>query len=68
VFAAGGKGVSAVFDGVGASTFQTSLKVLDYLGSLVSFGNASGKVWRLCALLLCDDCAASKVVHAQVFA
>jgi hypothetical protein len=33
-----------VFDGVGASTWQTSLKVLDYLGTLVSFGNASGKV------------------------
>jgi NADPH2:quinone reductase len=37
-------GVDAVFDGVGKSTFDTSLKCLKLMGSMVSFGNASGKV------------------------
>jgi NADPH:quinone reductase-like Zn-dependent oxidoreductase len=32
-----------VYDGVGKSTFDSSLKCLDYLGWLISFGNASGK-------------------------
>jgi NADPH2:quinone reductase len=32
-----------VYDGVGKSTFDASLKCLDYLGWLISFGNASGK-------------------------
>jgi NADPH:quinone reductase-like Zn-dependent oxidoreductase len=32
-----------VYDGVGKSTFDASLKVLDYLGWLICFGNASGK-------------------------
>ena len=39
-----GKGVNAVFDSVGKSTFDTSLQCLTRLGSMVSFGNASGKV------------------------
>ncbi|KAI2471245.1 NAD(P)-binding protein [Annulohypoxylon bovei var. microspora] len=39
-----GKGVVAVFDGVGRSTFDLSLEVLARKGSLVSFGNASGAV------------------------
>jgi len=39
----GGKGVKFVYDGVGKSTFDTSLKCLDALGWLISFGNASGK-------------------------
>lgn len=38
------KGVAAVFDGVGASTFEGDLEVLARKGSLVSFGNASGPV------------------------
>ena len=38
------KGVAAVFDGVGKTTFDTSLSCLATLGSMVSFGNASGKV------------------------
>ncbi|KAJ1558032.1 hypothetical protein HK405_014558, partial [Cladochytrium tenue] len=40
----GGKGVHAVFDGVGRSTFDASLACLRRLGTLASFGNASGKV------------------------
>lgn len=40
----GGKGVQAAFDGVGKDTFDISLKSLDYNGTLVSFGQASGKV------------------------
>ncbi|KAI0842148.1 NAD(P)-binding protein [Hypoxylon sp. FL0890] len=40
----GGKGVIAVFDGVGKSTFDLSLDVLARKGSMVSFGNASGAV------------------------
>lgn len=39
----GGRGVKVVYDGVGKDTFDTSLKCLDYLGWMVSFGNASGK-------------------------
>ncbi len=37
-------GVDVVYDGVGAATFDVSLKCLKKLGLLVSFGNASGKV------------------------
>ncbi|KAI9883501.1 MAG: hypothetical protein M1823_004718 [Watsoniomyces obsoletus] len=39
-----GKGVAAVFDGVGKVTFDGDLEVLSPKGSLVSFGNASGEV------------------------
>jgi len=39
-----GVGVHAVFDGVGKSTFDGSLKSLRRRGSLVTFGNASGPV------------------------
>ncbi len=40
----GGKGVDAVYDGVGAATFFKSLDCLRPLGTLVSFGQASGAV------------------------
>lgn len=40
----GGKGVSVVYDGVGADTFAGSLDCLSPRGMLVSFGNASGPV------------------------
>ncbi|KAH7029116.1 uncharacterized protein B0I36DRAFT_244958 [Microdochium trichocladiopsis] len=40
----GGKGVIAVFDGVGKSTFDLSLSCLARKGSMLSFGNASGAV------------------------
>ncbi len=36
------QGVSAVFDGVGKKTFQSSIASLKMRGMLVSFGNASG--------------------------
>ncbi|KAF9929176.1 NADPH:quinone reductase [Linnemannia zychae] len=40
----GNKGVHVVLDGVGAATFDVSLKVVRRLGTVVSFGNASGSV------------------------
>ncbi|KAI9179752.1 hypothetical protein H9P43_005082 [Blastocladiella emersonii ATCC 22665] len=40
----GGKGVHAVYDGVGKATFQASLDSLGRRGFLLTFGNASGKV------------------------
>jgi NADPH:quinone reductase len=40
----GGAGVAAVYDGVGKSTFDTSLASLRRHGVLVTFGNASGPV------------------------
>lgn len=40
----GGQGVQAVYDSVGQSTFEGSLNCLRPLGTMVSFGNASGAV------------------------
>ena len=40
----GGKGVPVVYDGVGQTTFMTSLDCLKPRGLLVVFGNASGPV------------------------
>ena len=37
-----GKGVPAVYDGVGKSTFEKSLECLSVRGMMISFGNASG--------------------------
>jgi NADPH2:quinone reductase len=39
-----GRGVDVVYDGVGADTFMKSLDCLRPRGTMVSFGNASGKV------------------------
>jgi NADPH2:quinone reductase len=39
-----GKGVHAVYDGVGKSTFEGSLKSLRKRGTMITFGNASGPV------------------------
>ncbi|KAI0483009.1 NAD(P)-binding protein [Xylariaceae sp. FL0804] len=39
-----GKGCAAVFDGVGAATFEASLASVARKGTLVTFGNASGPV------------------------
>jgi NADPH2:quinone reductase len=39
-----GKGVKAVYDAVGASTWDGSLNCLQPFGLMASFGNASGKV------------------------
>jgi len=38
----GGKGVAAVYDSIGKDTFMASLDSLQPLGTLVTFGNASG--------------------------
>lgn len=38
------QGVRAVFDGVGKSTFDLSLECVGRIGSMISFGNASGAV------------------------
>jgi NADPH2:quinone reductase len=40
----GGKGVNAVYDSVGKTTFEKSLDCLAPLGSLIIFGQASGPV------------------------
>ena len=40
----GGRGVDAVMDSVGASTFEGSLDSLRPVGMMISFGNASGVV------------------------
>ncbi|MCG7422608.1 quinone oxidoreductase [Micrococcus porci] len=42
--ATGGEGAHAVFDGVGADTFEDSLASLRVRGTLVLFGGASGQV------------------------
>lgn len=39
-----GKGVAAVYDGVGAATFEGDMEAVARKGSVVSFGNASGAV------------------------
>jgi NADPH2:quinone reductase len=40
----GGKGVDVVYDGVGLATFMKSLDCLRPMGTMVSFGQASGSV------------------------
>lgn len=45
-----GQGVPVVYDSVGASTFQASLKCCATRGTLVSYGNASGPVPPFSAL------------------
>lgn len=40
----GGRGVAVAYDSVGADTFDGSLECLDYLGTLVNFGQSSGPV------------------------
>lgn len=39
-----GQGTSAIFDGVGKSTFDADLEIAARKGTIVSFGNASGPV------------------------
>jgi NADPH:quinone reductase len=48
----GGVGVHAVYDSVGKSTFEGSINSLRPLGSMISFGNASGAVPPFSPLLL----------------
>jgi NADPH2:quinone reductase len=40
-----GAGVNVVYDGVGKSTFDASLASVKHRGWLISYGNASGKVF-----------------------
>jgi NADPH2:quinone reductase len=40
----GGRGVAAVFDPIGASTYETSLQLLAPRGCLISYGELSGRV------------------------
>ncbi|CCQ75616.1 quinone oxidoreductase [Magnetospira sp. QH-2] len=40
----GGEGVQAVYDSIGKDTFEDSLNCLHRLGTMVSYGNASGPV------------------------
>lgn len=40
----GGKGVLAVYDGIGKDSFGGSLQCLDYEGKLINYGQASGPV------------------------
>ena len=66
------KGVNAVFDPVGKTTFLGSLKCLDYRGVLALFGAASGKVISLngvhsLALMICTARSLrSSVVRSEV--
>jgi len=48
----GGKGVSAVYDGIGKDTFMGSLDALEPFGHMVTYGNASGPVDPITPLLL----------------
>ena len=48
----GGEGVAVVYDGVGKDTFMGSLDCLRPMGTMVTFGNASGPVPPLDLLLL----------------
>jgi NADPH2:quinone reductase len=48
----GGAGVPVVYDGVGKDTFAASLDCLAPLGTMVSFGNASGAVGSFDPLIL----------------
>ena len=52
----GGKGVPVVFDGVGAATFEGSLRCLSSFGTMISYGNASGVVPPFQILRLMDKC------------
>ncbi|KAF9973612.1 NADPH:quinone reductase [Actinomortierella ambigua] len=48
------KGVHVVFDGVGAATFDASLKAVRLLGTVISFGNASGAVPPISIMCLAE--------------
>lgn len=48
----GGKGVQAVYDGVGRAVFEKSLNCLAPRGMMVTFGNASGPVPAIEPLIL----------------
>ncbi len=62
-----GKGVQAVFDGVGKDTFLKSLECLAPFGTIVSYGQASGRVEPFDIVLLREKAAyatrASLAIH-----
>jgi NADPH2:quinone reductase len=60
-----GEGVDVVFDGVGKTTFDVSLSVIKKLGSMVSFGNASGKVTDIDIMKLVPRCV--KLTRPSLF-
>lgn len=47
-----GRGVDVIFDGVGKATFDADLEMVARKGTVISFGNASGKVEPLDILRL----------------
>lgn len=65
----GGKGVPVVFDGVGAATFDGSLKCLSRFGMMIAYGNASGVVAPFNILRLTAKCLTlvrpSVMAHVQ---
>lgn len=60
-----GLGCHAVLDGVGKSTFQDSLAVTRRLGTLISFGNASGVVPPIS--ITCLTARNIKLLRPQLF-
>jgi NADPH2:quinone reductase len=62
-----GEGVQAVYDSLGQATFETSLDCLAPLGTMVSFGNATGAVEPFNILTLAAK-GSLKLVRPQVFA
>lgn len=48
------QGVHAIFDSLGAATFDVDLKVIRRLGTVVSFGNASGPIPPVSILRLAE--------------
>lgn len=61
----GGKGVHAVFDGVGADTWEEDFLVVRTGATIVTFGNASGPVPPFSPLKLSPKCL--KVVRPTLF-
>lgn len=62
-----GEGVQVVYDSLGADTFETSLDCLAPLGTMVSFGNATGAVPPFSILTLAAK-GSLKLVRPQVHA
>lgn len=62
-----GEGVQVVYDSLGQATFNTSLDCLAPLGTMVSFGNATGAVEPFNILTLAAK-GSLKLVRPQVFA
>lgn len=57
-----GLGCHAVLDGVGAATWDTSLQAVRRLGTLISFGNASGVVPPVSRFLVIGSSVGSVIV------